>query len=152
MLKEEAYFTIVEKIIVFYIHIKKLRMRSMDIDDIAQEIRLKCWTIYHNNQYPENCTEKHLYNFLKSSVHNWFYNKKRGITLPNNPPCNRCPLRDKRKGKCMMMDGADKCDKLGKYWRKLKIKHGLSHPILRSFLFDYEHKDIKAVAYGAKND
>jgi len=108
----------IERVVEVIVYIKHTQIPDMDADDIAQEIRLKCWTAL--DQY--NKKQGALYHFLLQVARNHVYNLKRGIWVPNNPPCVRCDKRQKENVRC---ERNDICMKMRKYRRSMKIKASL---------------------------
>lgn len=97
---------------------------GMDHDDIAQEIRLECFRVlpYFN----ASRIGPSPYKYLQTCVRNFLYNMRRGIWVPNNPPCVRCPLWDKLKRTCTINEIG--CDKIVQYRENMAAKADLRRP------------------------
>lgn len=103
---------------------------GMDFDDIAQEIRMECIRVLHF--YDASRIGPSPYKYLQTCVRNFLYNQRRGIWVPNNPPCVRCPLWDKMRKTCTI-DEVD-CDKIVQYRSNMATKAALRQP--NSLAFD----------------
>jgi len=97
---------------------------GMDFEDIAQEIRLECIRVLQF--YDETRIGPSPYKYLQTCIRNFLYNKRRGIWVPNNPPCVRCPLWDKVRKICTV-DEVD-CDKIVQYKQNMAVKRALRQP------------------------
>lgn len=97
---------------------------GMDLEDIAQEIRLECIRVLQF--YDATRIGPSPYKYLQTCVRNFLYNQRRGIWVPNNPPCVRCPLWDKMRKTCTI-DEVD-CDKIVQYRQNMATKAALRQP------------------------
>lgn len=97
---------------------------GMDFEDTAQEIRLECFRVLRH--YDANRIGPSPYKFLQICIKNFLYNQRRGIWVPNNPPCVRCPLWDKIKKTCIVNE-VD-CNKIVQYRENMAIKAELKQP------------------------
>jgi len=97
---------------------------GMDFEDTAQEIRLECFRVLHH--YDASRIGPSPYKFLQTCIKNFLYNQRRGIWVPNNPPCVRCPLWDKVKKNCIVNE-VD-CSKIVQYRENMAIKAELKQP------------------------
>ena len=97
---------------------------GMDFEDIAQEIRMECIRVLES--YDPTRIGPSPYKYLQTCVRNFLYNKRRGIWVPNNPPCVRCPLWDKIRKTCTINE-VD-CDKIVQYRRNMTIKAAIRQP------------------------
>ncbi len=68
---------------------------GMDFEDTAQEVRMECVRVLQF--YDATRIGPSPFKYLQTCVRNFLYNQRRGIWVPNNPPCVRCPLWDKMK-------------------------------------------------------
>lgn len=98
---------------------------DMDRDDIAQEIRLECFRVL--SYYEPARIGPSPYKFLQTCVRNFLYNMRRGIWVPNNPPCSRCPLWDRVKKVCVINEVG--CEKIINYRANMAAKADLRRPV-----------------------
>lgn len=97
---------------------------GMDFEDVGQEIRLECIRVLQF--YDASRIGPSPYKYLQTCVRNFLYNQRRGIWVPNNPPCVRCPLWDKVRKTCTI-DEVD-CDKIVQYRANMATKAALKQP------------------------
>lgn len=97
---------------------------GMDFEDTAQEIRLECVRVLQF--YDATRIGPSPYKFLQTCVRNFLYNQRRGIWVPNNPPCVRCPLWDKIRKTCTIDEVG--CDKIVQYRENMATKANLKQP------------------------
>jgi len=116
---------------------------GLDFDDVAQEIRMECVRVL--KFYDPSRIGPSAYKFLQTCVKNFLYNQRRGIWVPNNPPCVRCPLWDKVKKTCQI-DEVD-CDKIVQYRENMATKAALRQPAsLEIDITDDQHEqELNAV-------
>jgi len=103
---------------------RKYPIPGMDFEDTAQEIRLECVRVL--KFYDPTRIGPSPYKFLQTCVRNFLYNQRRGIWVPNNPPCVRCPLWDKVRKTCTIEEVG--CDKIVEYRENMSIKADLKKP------------------------
>ncbi len=103
---------------------KKYPIPGMDFDDIAQEIRLECIRVL--KFYDHTRIGPSPYKYLQTCVRNFLYNQRRGIWVPNNPPCVRCPLWDKVNRTCKVDEVG--CEKIITYRENMAVKADLKRP------------------------
>jgi hypothetical protein len=113
---------IIEALVV--IEGRKSIIPGMDQDDIAQEIRMECIRVLEF--YDSSRIGPSPYKYLQTCIKNFIYNMKRGIWVPNNPPCTRCPLWDRVNRRCTI-DEVD-CDKIIEYRASMARKADLKRP------------------------
>ena len=110
---------------------------GMDFEDTAQEIRLECIRVLQF--YDSERIGPSPYKYLQKCVRNFLYNKRRGIWVPNNPPCVRCPLWDSARKLCTIEE-VD-CDKIVQYRNNMKTKASLRQPaVLEIDVTDVQHE------------
>ncbi len=97
---------------------------GMDQDDLAQEIRLVCLRVL--DRFDPTRIGPSPYSFLRRCVHNYLYNMKRGVWVPNNPPCNRCSLWDKKNKICKVNE--ENCEDIKRYRRSMALKASIKRP------------------------
>jgi hypothetical protein len=97
---------------------------GMEHEDIAQEIRLECIRVLPF--YDASRIGPSPYKYLQTCVRNFLYNMRRGIWVPNNPPCVRCPLWNKALRICTIDEIG--CDKIVQYRNNMAIKADLRRP------------------------
>jgi hypothetical protein len=97
---------------------------GMERADIAQEIRLECLRVMQF--YDATRIGNSPYKFLQVCVKNFLYNMRRGIYVPNNPPCVRCPLWDKVRRTCVIDEIG--CEPILKYRNNMATKAALRAP------------------------
>lgn len=97
---------------------------GLDHEDIAQEIRMECVRVMQH--YDSSRIGNSPYKFLQVCVRNFLYNMRRGVYVPNNPPCVRCPLWDKVRKTCVIDEIG--CDKIVQYRNSMATKAALRAP------------------------
>ena len=97
---------------------------GMDFEDTAQEIRMECVRVL--NFYDSTRIGPSPFKYLQTCVRNFLYNQRRGIWVPNNPPCVRCPLWDKMRRICTIDEVG--CDKIVLYRENMATKAALRQP------------------------
>lgn len=119
-------YTDVLDIVEALVHIEGRRypIPGMDFEDTAQEIRLECVRVLEF--YDSKRIGPSPYKYLQTCVRNFLYNQRRGIWVPNNPPCVRCPLWDKMRRTCTINEVG--CDKIVLYRENMAIKADLKQP------------------------
>lgn len=103
-------------------------------DDLKQEIRMAC--IKALTQFDATRIGPSPYAFLVRCAKNHLYNLSRGTFVPNNPPCTRCPLWDKKTRTCSVKEVG--CDKIVEYRKSMSAKASIKHA---DNLGDYETID-----------
>lgn len=116
----------VSDVIEALVHIegRKSPIPGMDFEDTAQEIRLECVRVLQF--YDSSRIGPSPYKYLQICVRNFLFNQRRGIWVPNNPPCVRCPLWDRVRKTCTI-DEVD-CDKIVQYRANMATKAALRQP------------------------
>jgi hypothetical protein len=103
-------------------------------DDIAQEIRMECVRVM--TKFDASRIGPSPYRYLKQCVRNFLFNMRRGIYVPNNPPCVRCPYWSKL-GKTCLIDEVG-CQKIVDYRRNMQKRAAIHNPgTLDSEVLDY---------------
>ncbi len=97
---------------------------GMDFEDTAQEIRMECVRVLQF--YDATRIGPSPFKYLQTCVRNFLYNQRRGIWVPNNPPCVRCPLWDKMRKTCTIEEVG--CDKIVLYKESMATKAALKKP------------------------
>jgi len=110
---------------------------GMDFEDVAQEIRLECIRVLQF--YDASRIGPSPYKYLQTCVRNFLYNQRRGIWVPNNPPCVRCPLWDKMRKTCTINE-VD-CDKIVQYRQNMATKAALRQPNSLEFDISDNHHE-----------
>lgn len=105
---------------------RKSIIPGMSFEDIAQEIRLECLRVL--DAYNPKRIGPSPYKYLITCIKNFLYNIKRGIYVPNNPPCTRCPLWDKKKRSCLIDEIG--CERITKYKNGMSKKAAIKMPNL----------------------
>lgn len=105
---------------------KKYPIPGMDFEDTAQEIRMECVRVLEF--YDASRIGPSPFKYLQTCVRNFLYNQRRGILVPNNPPCVRCPLWDKFRKICTIDEVG--CDKIVLYRESMATKAALKNPML----------------------
>lgn len=116
----------IEEIIeaLIYTEGRRYPIPGLDGDDIAQEIRLECIRVMPS--YDPSRIGPSPYKFLQVCVRNFLYNMRRGIYVPNNPPCTRCPLWDRTNKLCLVDEVG--CDKIVQYRESMRTKAAIRRP------------------------
>jgi len=110
---------------------------GMDFEDTAQEIRMECVRVLQF--YDASRIGPSPFKYLQTCVRNFLYNQRRGIWVPNNPPCVRCPLWDKMRKLCTIEEVG--CDKIVLYRENMATKAALKQPAtLEIDVMDYRHE------------
>ena len=95
-----------------------------DHEDIAQEIRLECFRAMQH--FDSKRIGPSPYKFLERCVRNFLYNMRRGIYVPNNPPCVRCKFWNKKDRSCKIDEVG--CEKIVQYRKKMATKAAIRKP------------------------
>lgn len=95
-----------------------------DRDDLAQEIRMAA--IKALPRFDASRIGDSAFKFLQRCARNHLFNMNRGVHVPNNPPCNRCPLWDKQNSTCKIDEVG--CDAIKKYRANMAAKASLRAP------------------------
>lgn len=103
---------------------KRFPIPGYDHDDIAQEIRMECFRVLP--YFDATRIGPSPYKYLQTCIRNFLYNMRRGIWVPNNPPCVRCPLWDKLRRTCTIDEIG--CDKIVQYRENMAAKADLRKP------------------------
>lgn len=110
---------VIENVVLKTVH--KFKVPDMTPDDLAQEVRFKCFTAME--QFDPHRIGPNPYKYLQTVAHNHVYNLCRGWMLPNNPPCFRCELYDASNKTCTVNEVG--CDKIVIYRQKMQKKTAL---------------------------
>jgi len=113
---------IVEALI--YTEGRKNPIPGLSHDDIAQEIRLECLRVLAS--YDSTRIGSSPYKYFQVCIRNRLYNMRRGIYVPNNPPCSRCVLWDKENKECKISEVG--CKDIIDYRRNMATKASLRVP------------------------
>jgi len=115
-----------ESVIEAIVHTEGRRypIPGLDHEDIAQEIRMECLRVMKH--YDASRIGNSPYKFLQVCIRNFLYNMRRGVYVPNNPPCVRCPLWDKVRKLCVIDEIG--CEKIVQYRENMAIKAALRAP------------------------
>lgn len=105
---------------------KRFPIPGMDFEDTAQEVRMECVRVLQF--YDSSRIGPSPFKYLQTCVRNFLYNQRRGILVPNNPPCVRCPLWDKFRKICTIDEVG--CDKIVLYRESMATKAALKSPML----------------------
>lgn len=103
---------------------KRYPIPGYDHDDIAQEIRMECLRVLP--YFDAGRIGPSPYKYLQTCVRNFLYNMRRGIWVPNNPPCVRCPLWDRVRRTCTIDEIG--CEKIVQYRESMAAKADLRKP------------------------
>ena len=103
---------------------RKYPIPGLDFEDIAQEIRLECVRVLHF--YDADRIGPSPFKYLQTCIRNFLYNQRRGIWVPNNPPCVRCPLWDRVRKTCTIEE-VD-CEKIVLYRGNMATKAAIRQP------------------------
>jgi len=135
----------VSDIVEALVHIEGRRypIPGMDFEDIAQEIRLECVRVL--SFYDSKRIGPSPYKYFQTCIRNFLYNQRRGIWVPNNPPCVRCPLWD-RVAKTCTIDEVD-CDKIVSYRSNMATKADLRSPasLVMDITDDVHEQELDAI-------
>lgn len=97
---------------------------GLDRDDIAQEIRVECVRVM--NKFDASRIGPSPYKYLKQCVKNFLFNMRRGIYVPNNPPCIRCPYWSKYNKTCLIDEVG--CQKIVDYRHNMSRRAAIHNP------------------------
>jgi hypothetical protein len=107
---------------------------GLDKDDIAQEIRMECVRVM--TKFDADRIGPSPYRYLKQCVRNFLFNMRRGIYVPNNPPCVRCPYWSKHNKTCLIDEAG--CQKIVDYRQNMARRAAIHNPgTLDSEVLDY---------------
>lgn len=127
---------------------KRYPIPGLDFEDVAQEIRLECVRVLQ--YYDSDRIGPSPYKFLQTCIRNFLYNKRRGIWVPNNPPCVRCPLWNKENKTCMVNE-VD-CDKIVQYRKNMSTKASLRQPNSLEFeILDEDYTEVTLLDQSIRN-
>lgn len=116
---------------------RELPIPGLDFEDTAQEVRLECIRVL--NFYDASRIGPSPFKYLQTCVRNFLYNQRRGIWVPNNPPCVRCPLWDRVNKTCTIDEVG--CDKIVQYRENMATKANLKQPAsLDTDITDCDHE------------
>lgn len=139
-LNYEDISDIVEALV--YTEGRRYPIPGMDHEDIAQEIRMECLRILP--MYDCNRIGPSPYKYFQVCIKNFLYNIKRGIWVPNNPPCVRCPFWDKLNKTCVIDEIG--CDKIVQYRKNMSTKAALKQPAsVNDSVIDQQGINIDAI-------
>lgn len=102
------------------------------IEDIKQEVRLKCWEALRNKYNTERGTN--VYAFLSVCADHRIKDIKRSVMYKHNKPCLRCPFWNAAAASsgvhdCMVYWDKMDCERYAKHERYVQAKLSSSHPI-----------------------
>lgn len=97
---------------------------GMSVEDVAQEIRVECWKSLQH--YDTSRIGPYPYKFLQVCVKNFLFNMRRGIYIPNNPPCVRCPMWDRLNKSCLIKE--EGCQAIVEYRKNMALKAEIKCP------------------------
>jgi DNA-directed RNA polymerase specialized sigma24 family protein len=121
---------------------RKYPIPGYDHDDIAQEIRMECFRVLQ--YFNVSRIGPSPYKYLQTCVRNFLYNMRRGIWVPNNPPCVRCPLWDRIRRTCTIDEIG--CDKIVQYRENMAAKADLRRPAsLEDDILDHHQDEVTDV-------
>jgi hypothetical protein len=113
---------IIESII--FAELQKPFVKPNDYEDLRQEMRMAA--IAAMPKYNSNRIGPSPYSYLRQCVRNHMYNQSRGVDVPNNPPCTRCPLWDKVQRTCIISEVG--CEAILRYRKNMKTKAAIRRP------------------------
>lgn len=103
-------------------------------EDIAQEIRMECVRVM--SKFDASRIGPSPYRYLRQCVRNFLFNMRRGIYVPNNPPCVRCPYWNRHNKTCLIDEVG--CQKIVDYRNNMRRKADIHNPgTLDSEVLDY---------------
>lgn len=137
ILDYEAASAIIERIAKNKARFHK-KIGYLDADDIAQEVRIKCWAALEKYDPAKNQSD--VEPFLWVCAENRIRDLRRSIVYNHNKPCFRCPFWNEVAAQsgmhdCFVYSYKYDCDKYSKHERFVQLKLALSHPS------DIEHLD-----------
>jgi len=119
-------YTDISDIVEALVHTEGRRypIPGLEHDDIAQEIRMECLRVLP--YFDSSRIGPSPFKYLQTCVRNFLYNMRRGIWVPNNPPCVRCPLWDRIRRTCTIDEIG--CEKIVQYRENMASKADLRRP------------------------
>lgn len=116
----------VEEIVEALVQIEGRRypIPGLGMEDIGQEIRFECSEVL--SSFDPDRIGPNPYKYLQVCVRNRLYNMRRGVYVPNNPPCVRCPLWDKGLKRCKIDEVG--CQDIVDYKKRMETKAQLRAP------------------------
>ncbi len=128
MISGVLVYSEVQGVIEAIVHTEATRytalLPNMNREDVEQEIRLECLRVM--SQFDSTRIGDSPYKFFQTCIRNKFYNMRRGIYVPNNPPCSRCHFWNKSTRSCLIEE--EGCDKIVTYRKNMAIKASLNAP------------------------
>lgn len=115
----------IERVILSRVY--KNHIPDIPAEDLAQEIRMKCFLAI--DKFDETKIGPNPFSYFAAVADNHLYNLKRGTWVPNNPPCLRCPCWDKKKKTCIINE--EGCEKIAKYRENMRIRALLRAPAVQ---------------------
>lgn len=113
---------IIESII--FAELQKPFFKYTDPDDLKQEMRMAA--IAAMPKYQADRIGPSPYSYLRQCVRNHMYNQNRGVDVPNNPPCTRCPLWDKVARTCVIKENG--CEAIVRFRHNMKTRAAIRRP------------------------
>ena len=117
---------------------RRVPIPGMAFEDLAQEIRLECLRVLPTYERQKSPVP---YKYLQVCVRNRLFNMRRGVYVPNNPPCARCSLWDKEFKLCKISEVG--CRDIVDYRRSMDKKASLRSP--SALNEDASSADIRSV-------
>ncbi len=116
----------INNIVEALVHTEGIRVKvpGLSFEDLAQEIRLECIRVMQH--FDQKRIGPVPYRFLQVCIRNKLYNMRRGLHVPNNPPCVRCEFWNKKTKSCDINE--ENCDKIVEYRNNMSIKASLRKP------------------------
>lgn len=102
-----------------------------DINDIKQEVRIKCWAALP--RFDVGCGAD-LKVFLSVCAENRIRDIRRSILYKHNKPCFKCPFWNEQAAQsgqhdCLVFENKMECEKYAKHERYVQVKLSASHPV-----------------------
>jgi hypothetical protein len=103
-----------------------------DLEDIKQEVRIKCWAALP--KYDPQKFKTNLHVFLSVCAENRLRDIRRSVMYKHSKPCFKCPFWNEQAAQsgvhdCRVFDNKMECDKYRKHERYVQAKLSASMPI-----------------------
>lgn len=117
---------------------KYKKIAYYDIEDIRQEVRMKC--IKSLKHYDPNRSNATLKTFLITCSHNRIRDIKRSVLYKHNNPCKKCDFQGKKKGDCVKYMTKSQCPRYREHERFIACKLAANKPLSldENRIFDHE--------------
>lgn len=132
---------VIERVVLSRVY--RTQIPDIPPEDLAQEIRLKCFLAI--DRFDASRIGPNPFNYFATVADNHIYNLRRGTWVPNNPPCLRCPCWDKENKTCIINE--EGCEKIVKYRQNMRIRATLRSPAVQPESEEYNSEYFAGSRY-----